>query len=442
MRLHSYDLRPDASDVSALGRSQSGFGSPSRDDLPWRLAVFQPQWRSTVGALARGSPVLADLIESFPALLFALATGYGDCRARDCAIERLNAGASLSLSAEALGLPLWTRKIPAAALTDPFPALPIDSDFCRRMANLVPHDVTQCAQWLQLVNEALLAGGRQYVLWAARHGVALTGTLSEHQQRLLHAWVWMAWHPGTFGHALIRRPWSPDLGIKRVMDEYGVFVQRLCLADALGPGHGKLFVADATVHGLSFEMLQSAFAFIQAADSLDNCLEQYGERLRRGTCAVAVIRDAGQPVACVEIGPHPAEASMPTIVQLRMAKNKRASAPLWRAAYAWLSSCDACPLTCDTFMPTVADRLDTRHRLWGGYLADLAAHAGGRPIADRARHALMTTPCYAEMYGGGLRAPRLAPYRLRPLLDNDAPLLQRLANLLPRSVAHRTNRDP
>ncbi len=411
------------------------WGAASADArLAWRIGRFHPRWRDAVETLARQSPIIADLAESFPALLFALASGYGVPPARSVAFRRLSAGAPLGLVAEGLGLAWWTRKLPAGALKDPLPVFPSDADFSRRMVNLIPRDVTQCATWLTLVSEAVLAGGRQYVLWAARHGIALSGTLVEPQRQLLHAWVWMGWHPGTMGSALIRRPWSADLGIKRVLDEFGVFVQRVAIADAMGTGRAPPLVQDAIVDGYTFHTLRTAFEFISAADRLDNCLEQYGERLSRGTCSVALIQEAGVAIACVEIGPHPIETAMPAIVQLRAAKNKRASAAVWRAAYGWLSRSEIRPISADALAPTAADRIETRQRLWGGFLADLAASPGGSATEERARYALMATPPYAELHlgGPGLLTGRAVFGRATLPRRYDTSLLQRLTNLLPR----------
>jgi hypothetical protein len=410
----------------------------------WRIGLYHPTWRARVAAVAAHHPALADLAESFPALLFALTSGNGSASKRAAAIEAILAGESLQHTADILGLAWWTRKPPASAFREPLPPFPIDADFSRRMASLVPDGVNTCALWLTAVCEAVPAGGRQYALWTARHGVALVGTLSEAQRQAFHAWVWMGWHPGTSGHALVRRPWASDLGIKKVMEEFGAFLGRVALADALGDGKIGGVISDLHVHGLTFRPLRSAFDYINAAAALDNCLEQYADRLHRGTCAVATISDGPNIIGCVEIGPHPTESAMPAIVQLRVAKNKRASAALWSAAYAWLAACDMRPLMPHALAPSEAEKLRTRSSLWNAYLADLAASPGGSGFHERARAALSGDP-------PSLDTPSLTRHvhvRATPWPHCDAPpmaahmtLFERLANIAARGTIRRIGRD-
>jgi hypothetical protein len=408
----------------------------------WRIGLYQPMWRSAVAEVARQNPALSDLAESFPALLFALATRYGTPEQRQAAVDAVSIGAPLDAAAEALGLAWWTRKLPAGSFRDPFPVFPIDADFSRRMASLVPDGLHASTQWLTAVSEAVPAGGRQYTLWVARHGTALMGTLTESQRQAFHAWVWMGWHPGTIGHALVRRPWASDLGIKRVMDEFGAFLSRVALADALGEGKLGGFVTDLAVHGLTFRPLRTAFDYIAAAAALDNCLEQYADRLRRGTCAVAVILDGPEIVGCVEMGPHPTESAMPAIVQLRIAKNRRAPASLWSAAYAWLAACDMRPLIPHALSPSDVERTHTRATLWGAYLADIAGSPGGMALHDRARLALDGEPPSLDQPTLTRRMPVRPvawPPRDTPLAH--ASLFERLASLAGRTTVRRVGRE-
>lgn len=370
---------------------------------------------------------MADLAESFPALLFALVTGFGTAEQRAATIRVVMAGASLQDAAAQLGLAWWARKLPAGALRHPLPVFPIDADFSRRMASLVPTSLGLAGLWLSVVIEAVPAGGRHYVLWVARHGVPLMGTLTDNQRQAFHAWVWLAWHPGTFGHALVRRPWSSELGIKRVMEEFGAFMSRVTLADALGPGHLGGVVPDLQVHGLMFKPLRTVFDYMSAASALDNCLEQYADRVRRGTTAVAAIFDGPTVIGCVEVGPHPTESNMPSIVQLRIAKNRRAPAHLWSAAYAWLAACDMRPLAARSMAPTDAERTRVRTALWEPYLDDLARQPGCEAQHRTALDALSGPPPSLDVMPV---AQRLAP-RLRGFDGGGRPdhatLLQRLA---------------
>ena len=71
---------------------------------------------------------MEDLAETFPALLFALSTGFGSAPKRDRSFDLICAGASLRYAADALGLPWWLRKLPAQAFTEPLPSFPAGDD--------------------------------------------------------------------------------------------------------------------------------------------------------------------------------------------------------------------------------------------------------------------------------------------------------------------------
>jgi len=60
-----------------------------------RVAAFHPAYRPSILALTGAAAALEDLAESFPALLFALASGYADDRARAQACALICQGASL-----------------------------------------------------------------------------------------------------------------------------------------------------------------------------------------------------------------------------------------------------------------------------------------------------------------------------------------------------------
>jgi hypothetical protein len=66
---------------------------------------------------------------------------------------------------------------------------------------------------------------------------------------------------------------------------------------------------------------------------------------------------------------------MPTIVQLRAARNRRAPPEVWRATFAWLGGQHIEPLSPERHVPKPIRRAEARRRLWGPYLAFLAGRA-------------------------------------------------------------------
>jgi hypothetical protein len=74
----------------------------------------------------------------------------------------------------------------------------------------------------------------------------------------------------------------------------------------------------------------------------------------------------------VEIGLHEAEMTMPSIVQLRAARNRRAPPEVWQATFAWLGSQRLEPLSPERHAPRPAKRAEARRQLWAPYLEFLA----------------------------------------------------------------------
>ena len=121
-----------------------------------RFLGFHPIWRRRVARLATQATPIADLADSFPALLFALASGYGTRLQRKRARAHIEMGHSLKAAAKALDLPFWLRRIPASAFTRPLPAIPGDMDYGsvrglsreaqQKLAQVRPQTVGQAAR--------------------------------------------------------------------------------------------------------------------------------------------------------------------------------------------------------------------------------------------------------------------------------------------------------
>lgn len=355
-----------------------------------RMAAFSADYRHAINELTACSPALEDLADAYPALLFALATGYASSETRMRAVGMILHGASLKDAAAVLGLPWWLRKLPANAFQSPLVDLPRDSDYTIRMASLVPTDTTPAPQWLRLVSEASVAGGREFSLWMARHGIALSGAMPEQRLAMLMAWAWASTALGELAYGVVRVPWSSEMGIKRVLEEFTVWTQRIALLEWLASGGLTPWVPDGMHLGYLFTTLRTVEDFVGAAEALDNCLEQYADRLRSEACAVASITCGDRIVACVEIAPHANDPSMPAIVQLRGVRNRRASIDVWQAAYAWLGAHPLQGASAERLVPPAADRAHTRRRLWEPYLQHLGSAGGGPGMEARARQMLLT----------------------------------------------------
>ena len=190
------------------------------------------------------------------------------------------------------------------------------------------------AAWLKRVGHAQEGAGSDYALWLARQ--AELASWPEEMFDCMAAWAWYSQQPGLLGHRLLRRPWGAEMSFKRAREELGAWRQRLRLSEYLGTGIERPWLADGMVSGFSFVALRTIDDFINESAALDNCLDQYADQLNSGQSAIFSIRKGERHVACVEIGLHGEEVTMPTIVQLRGARNRRAAPEVWQATFAWL----------------------------------------------------------------------------------------------------------
>ena len=367
-----------------------------------RLEAFHPCCRRYVAELTCCCAEIEDLADTFPALLFALVSRYGTVEKRERAFALVAAGAPLREAADALGLAWWLRKLPAHAFSDPLPAFPLDRDFCLHISNLIPRDERQLTVWLARVSHAYEAGDLAYALWIARQH-ELAGP-PEELFTFLAAWAWFSGRPGLLGHRLLRRPWTPEMSFKRAREELTVWRQRLRLIECLGPGIESPWLADGTASGFDFVALRTVEDFIAESEALENCLDQYADQLHSGLTAVFSIRKGARRVACVEIGLHDEEASMPNIVQLRAARNRRAPPEIWQATYGWLGSQRLAPLSPLRHAPKPMQRIEARRQLWSPYLEVLEGTRHAGPFRRTVFQQLRTL-------GLDLRRTRMLPLR-------------------------------
>jgi len=368
-----------------------------------RIDAFHPSYRRAIRALSNGAPKIEDLAESFPALLFALGTHYGSKPRRELCLALIAQGASLRQAADALGLAWWLRKLPPPAFTEPLPCFPGGDEFGLRIASLIPRVDAATIPWLKRVGLAQDAAGSDYALWIARQSEL--ASWPDEVFDFMAAWAWYSQRPSLLGARLLRRAWAADMGFKRAREEMGAWRQRLRLSEYLGSGIKTPWLADAHVSGFDFVALRTVDDFIAESAALDNCLDQYADQLNTRLSAIFSVRRGERHVACVEIGLHDEEVTMPTIVQLRGARNRRAPPEVWQATFAWLGGQRLQPLAPERRQPKSAERLATRRRIWEPYLAFL----DGNGRAQRFRRVLEGLPSAAP------RRPRGdLPAALRP----------------------------
>lgn len=336
-----------------------------------RIGAFAPAYRQKINELMADDERLEDLADSFPGLLFAIATGYGDGDARKRALELVLAGAPLRSAAAALGLPLWLRRLPAAAYGEPLRPVPPSDDFACKIHGLIPGPQV-AGVWLSRV---LLAGevcGEDAALWIARQYKGGGPQADDHGFLYVLAWIWHADRPQASLHRLLRLRWHPQLAVRRAAEEIELWRQRLALAVALGDGVKDTWLAEGHSRGFDFVALRKAEDFIAEAERMDNCLDQYAHRLEGRAVRVFSVRKDGRSVADLEIACHEQELGMPAIAQLRAARNRRAAMDVWQAVYAWLGDQSIRQADPELLRQDRASRRRTTARLWRPFLESLS----------------------------------------------------------------------
>ena len=348
--------------------------------LTRRVEAFAPHLRPEILSLCERSAALEDLADSFPALLFALATTYGSVTARRSARAAVEQGRSLREAAAALGLPMWLRKLPPQAFQAPFGRLPHEPALIARLTSLIPAQAGVTASWLDRVLTAYHTGRPELAIWAAQnYRAAGPAATSETFLRIL-AWAWHAGAPQLHGElrgaALLTQRWAPNIGVRRAASEAALWRERIALDLFLGPGIADTWLADGRGNDYDFVALRTADDFIAEARAMDNCLDRYSGRLGSGAVRIFSVRREGWPVADVEIAAHEREIGMPAVTQLRAARNRRAAMEVWQATYAWLGAQTLRAGTPQLQIKTSrAERRRRLERLWRPFLDALPEHA-------------------------------------------------------------------
>jgi len=334
------------------------------DVLERRLRRFRPELQPAVRSLARRHSRLADLADSFPALLVALAVPRTGFDARPV-IARVVAGAPLVELATCAEIPLWLRKFAPEYFSHGVPRLPANNDFCRRIVNHCPRSRKFAPIWLDAVSAAVAWADEPFAVWVARNLVQDRGALNKYNLRLICLWGWFSGQPQTFAHGLIDRAWSPFMQGKAALEAASNWLAEVTLYANLGDDRiADVWLQPASVDGYDFVPLRTIPEIVEEARAMKNCVRRYGPYLARNSVRLWSIRKDGQRVATVEVS-APSVEPLLNIYELKAARNKDAPKEIWWAARRWLHMhglpqlerpCNAAPLRRDSWI-----------RLWKPY---------------------------------------------------------------------------
>jgi len=314
---------------------------PSETSKEWEGYVgrFAYPARREVRRLMRTSTRLVDLAVVFPGAIYAMATRRRPAEARREAISMVEQGAPLKAVARALDLPLWLRRLPPEAFQKPVEGLPASETFARRVANRLPGAPSHSAFWLQSVAFGARACHEDFALWLADQAIFSETGNPEQLFSVLAAYAWHSRASQTRAHTLIVVPWRPEIAFDTALCAAKSWLNRMRLVLQLGPGViTDPWLAGGQVRGYTFVPLLDRMEILAEARAMQNCADQYAERLADDRCRLFSIRREREHVATLEIGPHSREAGMLAITQLKGRHNMAAPLDVWQAAYAWLAA--------------------------------------------------------------------------------------------------------
>ena len=358
-----------------VGIETTTLNTRPQTDLTGEIRRFRRSYRRRVRNVALLHRSLADLVISFPAAAFALATEFGDRHAREAAIDLVKDGQPLRRVAKALGLPLWFRKLPPEAFREPFGVLPMSVAFQQGVSGHIPREAAQTADWLATVLGAWRACDEEFAVWIARKRIYSQLGGSGDEIVPLAAFAWFSARPQSVAGGMIARQWCPRMTFESAVTQAQLWWDEVKLELFIGGGGiSDAWLSEGRAAGYRFVPLLTQHDLATEADAMSNCVRDYAEALAQGRCRLFGVRRAGRHVATLEVHPHPHHPGIPELVQLCGPNNEDAPTRVWKAAFVWLGKQAEfnVPQRPGDVRPT--PDVSLWQQLWRPYLQEKGAH--------------------------------------------------------------------
>jgi hypothetical protein len=263
---------------------------------------------------------------------------------------------------------MWLRKLPPEAFTDALPKLPDGELFCRRIANHFPHSRKLASIWLRALADVAELGHEPAAVWIAREIVRGQPRVMPARLRLISLWSWYSIQPTTVGHALMEKPWTPQMRLGSAIAAADDWKERISLEINLGAQPiGDMWLRPGNMAGYDFLPLDSVAAIAEEATAMRNCLRRFGTRLAHNWRRLWSVRQNGQRIATLSVGVQRLNP-LPAVVELRGPGNAPVSRELWWVAQQWLQTHDLARIeTCELDYGAAALDRPTWLRLWRPY---------------------------------------------------------------------------
>jgi len=301
-----------------------------------RVNAFHAPYRRIIADFTSREKALEDLAESFPALLFALATGYGPLEPRTAATAMVLAGRSLREAAAMAGLPLWMKRLPPGAFMRPLLPVPNVPSLASLLGSSLTRNAQMAAIWLDRLLLAHAIAGVPAAEWMARTGMRMHAHETSCPLPSLMAWIWASANRATELGALIEQPWHPTLSSGQCVERATAWRRHIDLACAIPHRIGDAWVKEGPCGEFEVRALRTPRDIIKAARDLDNCLVTWGDRIGYSCSRVFALCRNGVTVAAFEIVHDSDDPPVPRLSQILGYSNRQVSTEIRNTVLAWL----------------------------------------------------------------------------------------------------------
>lgn len=326
--------------------------APAHEVLHLRLRRFDRSFRPCLGKLAERSSRLADLLYVFPGAAVELAAGKRSAGSREHIARLVEKGLPLAAIAQALGLPIWLKRLPPEAFRTTPTGLLRSDDFGRRIVNCLPASPEASALWFGRLTFALSVCDPAFALWLAGQPLPAPRSVGPLKDSILPllplaAYAWFSSNKETAAHALTPLPWHDKMTFVRAAHQTLAWLDRVGIELVSKKTEGAKADGDAwrrthVCGGFRFTPLRTLGELREEGERMRNCLATYVRSVDDGLCLIYSLRPTAQPA---DSGPPAADlevrlggAGKPFIAQLRGAGNVAPPQDVVRAADIWLDS--------------------------------------------------------------------------------------------------------
>lgn len=313
--------------------------SEKEKEIDRQIMRFEKGARRRLRRLAGLSPRLADLIVSFPAAAYVIATDRVAADAAGEAVRRVKAGCALKEVAQPLKLPMWLKRLPPETFTGRLQGLPDGEKFARQIAGRIPDNPVEASAWLNGVCYAGAAADDEFALWVAGQNPALLRQGLVHcasPLRPLALFAWFSLQAEGAARQLLDKPWQPSMRISTAIAGMQLWIDRVAeLFRTVKPRRGPGRYSRKVMAGLRMVMLRTGPQLREEGRIMNHCAGTYAHAVATGECLVFSVRNGANRLATLELR-RPFSGKGFMIVQLQGPGNTRVCAGIEEFTRQWV----------------------------------------------------------------------------------------------------------